>query len=111
MAIFHSPNDCYTFNIYFNRFTFTKINIGENLQNWHLYIILNWDCSNAAIISIISALVFGLDYLIDLGGLAQEGSEILGQAKDLTANTATSLELASNPFFVSLVSVQHQQSL
>src|SRR5699024_1145358 len=57
----------------------------------------------AAIIGIISALVFGLDAsTIDLGSAeSSRGSEIASQAKDMTANTLPQqiLELLpSNPF-------------
>ena len=84
---------------------FTKINIGEKFAKIGIYIFifLIGTVAIAAIIGIISALVFGLDAsTIDLGSAeSSRGSEIASQAKDMTANTLPQqiLELLpSNPF-------------
>ncbi|PHK48771.1 L-cystine transporter [Staphylococcus edaphicus] len=84
---------------------FTKIKIGDKFAKIGIYIFifLIGTVAIAAIIGIISALVFGLDASsIDLGNAeSSRGSEIASQAKDMAANTLPQqiLELLpSNPF-------------
>ena len=84
---------------------FTKIKIGDKFAKIGIYIFifLIGTVAIAAIIGIISALVFGLDASsIDLGSAeSSRGSEIASQAKDMAANTLPQqiLELLpSNPF-------------
>ncbi|PTI80154.1 L-cystine transporter [Staphylococcus succinus] len=84
---------------------FTKIKIGDKFAKIGIYIFtfLIGTVAIAAIVGIISALVFGLDAsTIDLGNAeSSRGSEIASQAKDMSANTLPQqiLELLpSNPF-------------
>ncbi|MDK9866565.1 MAG: L-cystine transporter [Staphylococcus equorum] len=84
---------------------FTKIQIGEKFAKIGIYIFmfLIGTVAIAAIVGIISALVFGLDASsIDLGSAeSSRGSELASQAKGMTANTLPQqiLELLpSNPF-------------
>ncbi|WP_204195230.1 L-cystine transporter [Staphylococcus sp. GFQ9D221P] len=84
---------------------FTKIKIGDKFAKIGIYIFifLIGTVAIAAIIGIISALVFGLDASsIDLGSAeSSRGSEIASQAKVMAANTLPQqiLELLpSNPF-------------
>lgn len=84
---------------------FTKIKIGDKFAKIGIYIFtfLIGTVVIAAIVGIISALVFGLDAsTIDLGNAeSSRGSEIASQAKDMSANTLPQqiLELLpSNPF-------------
>ncbi|MCD8839569.1 L-cystine transporter [Staphylococcus arlettae] len=84
---------------------FTKIQIGEKFAKigvW-IFVFLIGTVAIAAIVGIISALIFGLDAsTIDLGNAeSSRGSEIASQAKDMTAQTLPQqiLELLpSNPF-------------
>ncbi|PTI42372.1 L-cystine transporter [Staphylococcus casei] len=84
---------------------FTKIKIGDKFAKIGIYIFtfLIGTVAIAAIVGIISALIFGLDAsTIDLGNAeSSRGSEIASQAKDMSANTLPQqiLELLpSNPF-------------
>ncbi|OEK69762.1 MULTISPECIES: L-cystine transporter [Staphylococcus] len=84
---------------------FTKIQIGEKFAKIGIYIFmfLIGTVAIAAIVGIVSALVFGLDASsIDLGSAeSSRGGELASQAKDMTANTLPQqiLELLpSNPF-------------
>ncbi|MDG0822516.1 MAG: L-cystine transporter [Staphylococcus equorum] len=84
---------------------FTKIQIGEKFAKIGIYIFmfLIGTVAIAAIVGIVSALVFGLDASsIDLGSAeSSRGSELASQAKGMTANTLPQqiLELLpSNPF-------------
>ena len=84
---------------------FTKIKIGEKFAKigTFIFIFLIGTVAIAAIIGILSALIFHLDAsTIDLGSAENSrGSEIAKQAKDMTANTLPQqiLELLpSNPF-------------
>lgn len=84
---------------------FTKIQIGEKFAKigvW-IFVFLIGTVAIAAIVGIISALIFGLDAsTIDLGNAeSSRGSEIASQAKNMTAQTLPQqiLELLpSNPF-------------
>lgn len=84
---------------------FTKIQIGEKFAKvgmW-IFIFLIGTVGIAAIVGVLSALVFHLDASsIDLGGaVSSKGSEITDQAKDMSAKTLPQqiLELLpSNPF-------------
>lgn len=84
---------------------FTKIQIGEKFAKIGslIFIFLIGTVTIAAIVSVVYALVFGLDAsTINLGNAEQaRGSEIAKQAKDLTAHTLPQqiLELLpKNPF-------------
>lgn len=84
---------------------FTKIKVGDKFAKIGVYIFvfLIGTVAISAIIGIISALAFGLDASsIDLGGAeSSRGSELVSQAKDMTANTLPQqiLQLLpSNPF-------------
>lgn len=84
---------------------FTKIQIGEKFAKIGIFIFmfLIGTVAIAAIVGIVSALVFGLDASsIDLGSAeSSRGSELASQAKGMTANTLPQqiLELLpSNPF-------------
>ncbi|HHX2766492.1 TPA: L-cystine transporter [Staphylococcus aureus] len=84
---------------------FTKIQIGEKFAKIGslIFIFLIGTVTNAAIVGVVYALVFGLDAsTINLGNAEQaRGSEIAKQAKDLTAHTLPQqiLELLpKNPF-------------
>ncbi|WP_426427583.1 L-cystine transporter [Staphylococcus equorum] len=84
---------------------FTKIQIGEKFAKIGIYIFmfLIGTVAIAAIVGIVSALVFGLDASsIDLGSAeSSRGDELASQAKGMTANTLPQqiLELLpSNPF-------------
>ncbi|MEB7746035.1 L-cystine transporter [Staphylococcus equorum] len=84
---------------------FTKIQIGEKFAKIGIYIFmfLIGTVAIAAIVGIVSALIFGLDASsIDLGSAeSSRGNELASQAKGMTANTLPQqiLELLpSNPF-------------
>ncbi|MDW5470106.1 L-cystine transporter [Staphylococcus equorum] len=84
---------------------FTKIQIGEKFAKIGIFIFmfLIGTVAIAAIVGIVSALVFGLDASsIDLGSAeSSRGDELASQAKGMTANTLPQqiLELLpSNPF-------------
>ncbi|KRG11007.1 L-cystine transporter [Staphylococcus sp. NAM3COL9] len=84
---------------------FTKIQIGEKFAKIGIYIFmfLIGTVTIAAIVGIVSALVFGLDASsIDLGSAeSARGNELASQAKGMTADTLPQqiLELLpSNPF-------------
>ncbi|ANQ63279.1 L-cystine transporter [Staphylococcus equorum] len=84
---------------------FTKIQIGEKFAKIGIYIFmfLIGTVAIAAIVGIVSALVFGLDASsIDLGSAeSSRGDELASQAKGMAANTLPQqiLELLpSNPF-------------
>lgn len=84
---------------------FTKIQIGEKFAKIGIYIFmfLIGTVAIAAIVGIVSALIFGLDAsTIDLGSAeSSRGNELASQAKGMTANTLPQqiLELLpSNPF-------------
>ncbi|MDG0842199.1 L-cystine transporter [Staphylococcus equorum] len=84
---------------------FTKIQIGEKFAKIGIYIFifLIGTVAIAAIVGIVSALVFGLDASsIDLGNAeSSRGNELASQAKGMAANTLPQqiLELLpSNPF-------------
>ncbi|MEB7789260.1 L-cystine transporter [Staphylococcus equorum] len=84
---------------------FTKIQIGEKFAKIGVYIFmfLIGTVAIAAIVGIVSALIFGLDASsIDLGSAeSSRGNELASQAKGMTANTLPQqiLELLpSNPF-------------
>ena len=84
---------------------FTKIQIGEKFAKIGIYIFmfLIGTVAIAAIVGIVSALIFGLDASsIDLGSAeSSRGNELASQAKGMAANTLPQqiLELLpSNPF-------------
>ncbi|OIS60827.1 L-cystine transporter [Staphylococcus equorum] len=84
---------------------FTKIQFGEKFAKIGIYIFmfLIGTVAIAAIVGIVSALIFGLDASsIDLGSAeSSRGNELASQAKGMTANTLPQqiLELLpSNPF-------------
>ncbi|WP_261698012.1 L-cystine transporter [Staphylococcus equorum] len=84
---------------------FTKIQIGEKFAKIGIYIFMFLidTVAIAAIVGIVSALIFGLDASsIDLGSAeSSRGNELASQAKGMTANTLPQqiLELLpSNPF-------------
>ena len=87
---------------------FTKIQIGEKFAKigvW-IFVFLIGTVAIAAIVGIISALIFGLDAsTIDLGNAeSSRGSEIASQAKDMTAQTLPQqiLELLPSNFILRL---------